>query len=93
MKKPVVVIGVLFLAVVLGAIIYSSMTLSEFRLEVCMEYQGRTSCRTASGKTESDTMRAAINNACGDIASGVTETISCQNTPPKSMIWLKREKP
>jgi hypothetical protein len=92
MKKPVVWIGVLFLALVLGVIVYSSMTLAEFRVEVCMEYQGRTSCRKASGKTETDTLRAAINNACGDIASGVTDTISCQNTQPKSMIWLERSK-
>ena len=92
MKKPVVV-GIVFLAVVLGVIVYSSMTLADYRVQVCIEYQGRSSCKIASGKTEMDTLRTARSKACGEIASGVTDTISCENTPPKSLEWLKRPAP
>ena len=89
MKKPVVA-GICFLLLVLGVILYSSMNMSAFRVEVCMDFQGRTSCRTVSGAAESSTLREAITNACGEIASGVTDTIACQNTPPVKTTWLKR---
>jgi hypothetical protein len=89
MKKPVL-LGVLFLAIVLGVIVYSSMNMSGFRVEVCMEYKGRTSCRTASGAQEDFALRTAISNACGEIASGVTDTIGCQSTPPKSVVWRNK---
>jgi hypothetical protein len=92
MRRPVL-LGIVFLAAVLAMVVYSTMNMAVFRVEVCMQYQAKTSCRTAAGKTEMDTLRAAINNACGDIASGVTDTISCQNSFPKSVTWLKRSPP
>ena len=52
MKKPVL-FGILFLILVLGVIIYSSMTLAAHRVEVCIEFNGRTNCKIASGVTDS----------------------------------------
>lgn len=89
MKKPVV-LGLIFVAIVLGVIIYSSMNLSSYKVEVCMDFQGKESCRTASGTSEEFALRSAIGNACAMIASGVTETISCQGSTPKSIKWLSR---
>jgi hypothetical protein len=91
MRKPVM-IGVLFLLVVMGYVVYSTMSPSPYRVEVCLVFNGSTNCKIASGATEEFAMRAAITNACGEIASGVTDTIACQNTLPKSVTWLVRGK-
>ena len=88
MKKPVL-FGVLFVLVFLAAVLYSTMNLSRHRVEVCIEYNGRTSCRTASGTTQEFAERTARDNACALIASGVTDTIACQNTTPTSVKVMK----
>jgi len=84
MKKPVVV-GILIVAVILGVLIYSSMNLAKYRVEVCITYNGKQSCKTASGSTEAFAQRSATTNACALIASGVTESMQCENTPPTSV--------
>jgi hypothetical protein len=84
LKKPVLV-GILIVAVILGVIIYSSFNLAKFRVEVCMSFHGATNCRTAAGSTEEFARRTAITNACAAIASGVTDSIACENTPPISV--------
>jgi hypothetical protein len=75
MKKPVW-IGILFVIVVLGVIIYSSMNLASYR-------------RTASGSTLEFAQRTAISNACADIASGVTDSIACEQSTPSKLTRLK----
>jgi len=47
-------------------IIYSTMNLSRYRVEVCMQFNGRTSCRTTSGSTEEFALRTAMQNACAE---------------------------
>ncbi len=89
MKKPVLV-GILIVAVILGVIVYSSMNLASYRVEVCMAYNGKTNCRTASGSSEEFALRSATTNACAAIASGVTETIGCEGTKPEKVTWLKK---
>jgi hypothetical protein len=91
MRKPVV-IGIAFLALVLGVIVYTTLGSAGFRVEVCIEFNGRTNCKIASGASEEFALRTAISNACGEIASGVTDTIACQGAVPKSMVWLKKGK-
>jgi len=89
MKKKPVLLGILFVVIVLGVLIYSSMNLAQHRVEVCMNFNGRTSCRTAAGSTQDAALQTAISNACADIASGVTDTIACGNTQPAKETWLK----
>ncbi len=81
MKKPVLV-GILIVAVILGVIIYSSFNLAKYRVEVCMSFHGATNCRTAAGAPDEFARRTATTNACAPIASGVTDSIACENTPP-----------
>jgi hypothetical protein len=88
MKKPVLA-GVIFVLIVLGVIIYSSMNLAKHRVEVCINFNGRTNCKTASAATEEFAMQAAVTNACGDIAFGVTDTVNCEHTPPVKVTRLK----
>lgn len=90
MKKPVL-LGILFAAAVLGVLIYSSLNLSSYKVEVCMDFQGRHACRTASAASREFALRTATSNACALIASGVTETIGCEQTRPTSIRWIRGE--
>lgn len=69
-------------------LISSTMGQSKFRVEVCMEFQGRSSCRVAAGPNEEQALRTATENACALIASGMTDSMACDRTPPKSIRWL-----
>jgi len=87
--KKAALIGIVFLLIVVGALYYSTLSLAQHRVEVCMEFNGQTSCRTASGATEEFALRTATNNACGTIASGVTDSIACDQSTPKKVTWMK----
>jgi len=89
MKKPVVWIAILFAVVVLAAIASSTFGAQPYRCRVCIFFDGRNDCRTASAKTRDGAVRAAAETACAQIASGVSETSRCFNTPPSSVEWLK----
>jgi hypothetical protein len=88
MKKPALV-GIIFALIVLFFVVYSSMNLSGHKVEVCITFNGRSDCRTAAGATEEYARRTAITNACGDLASGVTESLACENTQPTSVRVIK----
>ncbi len=88
MKKPVI-IGILFFLAIVAVIVYSTMNLSRYRVEVCMQFNGRTSCRTTSGSTEDFALRTAMQNACAEIASGVTDSIACEHSQPLRVTWKK----
>jgi hypothetical protein len=88
MKKPVL-LGILFLAVVAGVLVYSTLSLNQARVEVCMEFRGAQSCRTASGANRDFALKTAKANACALIASGVTDTLACEHNEPVSVRWLK----
>lgn len=88
MKKPVL-FGIIFVLIVIGVIAYSSLNLAQHKVEVCMTFNGHMSCRTAAGSTEEFARRTATTNACADIASGVTDSIACENTPPTKVAVLK----
>jgi hypothetical protein len=80
----VVIFGLAFLAIMYT----STRNLSTHRVEVCIEFNGRESCRTASGATREAAQRTATDNACALISSGMSESIACTNTPPKKITWL-----
>ncbi len=88
MKKPVVA-GVVFVVIVLAVLIYTSFGNQRFRCEVCMAYDGKTSCRIASAATKESALRSASDNACAQIASGVTATMVCSGSAPVSVRWLQ----
>jgi hypothetical protein len=86
-KKPVLV-GVVIVAVILGVLVYSSMNLAKYRVEVCMEFHGQAACKTAAGASKEFAQRTATTNACAALgASGVTDSIACENTAPAKVTW------
>jgi len=88
MKKPVL-FGIIFVLSVLGVIIYSTLNLAKYRVEVCMTFNGQSQCRTASADTEEHALHTATTNACATIASGVTDSMACEHATPQSIRWLK----
>ena len=89
MSKPVIV-GIVFIAVVLAVLLFSTMNLAKFRVEVCVTFNGRSDCRIASADTEEHALRTATSNACGLLASGVTDSLACEHSVPTSVRWLKK---
>ena len=86
MKKSAL-LGILFVLAFVGFVVYSTLSGGRVRCQVCITYQGRQACRTASARTREEAQRTATDNACAQIASGVTESNQCQNTPPDSVRW------
>jgi hypothetical protein len=83
-----VVLAIAFVAAVLIVLVYTTMGNARYRCEVCMSFQNRTACRAAAAATEAQALRTATENACSQIASGVTDSIACENTPPQNVKWL-----
>ena len=75
----------LLLAVLLfmGYVVYGSMARVEAQCEICLEFNGETVCRRGAGATSEEARMAAQESACGGIASGMSESIRCRNTPPQ----------
>jgi hypothetical protein len=82
--------GVIVLLVVLGffaLLAYMTLGMRKHRVEVCVTFQGRTNCATASGETRESAMRAAMDNACATISGGVTDSIACTKSTPDRVTW------
>ena len=76
------IIGVLLAVATLVLIVYSAVTSYSVLCEVCVTFNGRTSCREAYGNTREEAIRTATDNACALISGGMTDGIRCSNTPP-----------
>jgi hypothetical protein len=79
-----ILVGVGFVGLI-GFIIYSATGLAQVSCEVCVEFHGRTSCQPAAGTTQEEAVKTAEGIACTELASGRTENIACERTPPKSV--------
>jgi hypothetical protein len=84
-----VTIGIVFVAVVLAFLVYSSMHIANYRVEVCVVFHGGNQCRTASADTQDHALRSAQSNACALLVSGVTDTMQCERAAPVSVKWLQ----
>ena len=88
-RKAKLVIAAAFLVFV-AFVVYSSLGLGKVTVEVCMEFRGRANCGTASAPTEEEAARAATDVACALISSGMTDSLACSRTPPRSLRRLSR---
>jgi hypothetical protein len=87
--KRSVWLGILFVALVVGFVVYSTMNTGRDRIrcEVCITFRGSQACQTASARTRELAQRAATETACAQISSGITDSNQCHNTPPDSVRW------
>ncbi len=87
MSAPSKLLVLLGVALFVGYLLYSSLSLRKFSCEVCVEFRGQTVCRTAAGATQEEAQRTAVELACAVLSSGRTESMRCNETPPKSVRW------
>ena len=74
-------------AVIVGFIallLYNTLSAQKVECQVCVEFQGRRNCATASHASENEAIQSAQTTACGILANGMTESIACGRTPPVS---------
>jgi hypothetical protein len=74
-------LGVAFLA----ALVFVTRSQSAVECELCVDFGGRTACRTASAEDRDAAQRAAASAACAVLSSGVTQGLECDRTPPRSV--------
>jgi hypothetical protein len=86
-----VLIGIGFVVLVLVFLVYSSMHIAQYRVEVCVAFHGGNQCRTASADTQEHALRSAQSNACALLVSGVTDTMQCEHLEPVSVKWLQKK--
>jgi hypothetical protein len=82
-KSTKILIAAGFVAL-LVFIMYSTMGLAKVNCEVCVEFHGKTVCRSAAGTTQDEAIKSAVDVACSDLAAGRTENIACEATRPKT---------
>jgi hypothetical protein len=78
-------IGLLVAAGVVGALLLATRQEASVECTVCMEYGGRSACRTTAGASHEATLRGAVTSACSVLSQGVTGGIACDRTPPVSV--------
>ena len=88
MKKPVLV-GILIVAAIALLLVVSMRDVASNRVEVCMEWKGRTNCKTTRASSQQDAIRSATTNACAEMVSGVTDTMACERSEPASVKVLQ----
>ena len=84
------VVGGIFGLLLLGTIVYFSLSFQGHTCEVCMDFQGRTQCRTAEGADQRTAMQTAIDNACAYLIHSKTEGFLCNQTPPARVTCRER---
>ena len=76
------VIGGVFGLTLLGAIVYFSMGFAQYTCEVCVTFNGRTQCRTASGADQKTAKQTAQDNACAFLIASKTDGFLCNQIHP-----------
>ena len=71
--------------ILMGWMVYNSMARVKHECEVCIEFNGGRRCARGAGATQEEAKQGAQTAACGVLASGMDETIRCQNTPPATL--------
>ena len=69
----------------LAALVWATQQEAAIECTVCMDYEGGSACRTASGSTHEATLRGAVTSACSVLSKGVTRGLACDRTPPRSV--------
>ena len=69
-----------------GGLFYATLAETGVECEVCVEFGGRSACRTGTASDRDSAIRGAVSNACKVLSSGVTQSIACDKTPAKSVM-------
>ena len=69
-----------------GLLVYvmfaTTQSQAAWECSVCIDYAGRSACRTVRGETRDDALAGAVRNSCAVLSSGVTRGLECDRQPP-----------
>jgi hypothetical protein len=72
--------------ILFGALLlYNTLSAQKAECNVCVEFNGRRNCATASHENTKEATSSAQTTACGILASGMNESIACSRTKPVSV--------
>ena len=78
-------VAVIFFVPLVGVVLYMSLSFDQVRCDVCVEYKGKTQCRSAEGIDAETASRTARDNACAFLISSKTDAFLCGQGTPKSI--------
>jgi len=78
-------ITLIALALFAALLLFNTLSAQKATCQVCVEFNGKRNCATASHESEDQARRAAQTTACGPLASGMDQSIACDNTPMASV--------
>lgn len=84
-RKIGLLIGVAFALAFAAVLTFSLFSLRRHRVEVCITFNGQTTCRQASGANRDEAIRTATDAACTVMAGGMTQSMQCGRTEPTSI--------
>lgn len=71
--------------VFIAALLYATFGMRGVDCEVCIEYRGRSDCRTVTAPDREQAIAQAISTVCASISGGVTDSMACGRTPPTTL--------
>lgn len=82
--KPKTLLTIAAILVFAAFLAYTTLSAQKVTCTVCVEFNGRNNCASASHEDQNQAARAAQTTACGPVTSGMNETIACGNRAPVS---------
>jgi hypothetical protein len=73
------------IALLLGGLIYGTLSSVQAECDLCVEFNGLRQCRTGSGADQAAAKSAAQRAACAVMASGMAASIQCQDQIPTNV--------
>jgi hypothetical protein len=78
-------ITIIAIAVFGALLLFNTLSAQKATCEVCVEFNGKRNCATASHESEGEARNAAQTTACGTLASGMDQSIACGRVTPVSV--------
>lgn len=89
MKRGTIVI-LLLVAAFAALLLFNTLSAQKVECDVCVDYNGKHNCATASHNSTDEAKGAAQTTACGPITSGMNESIACGRALPASVTCRTR---
>jgi hypothetical protein len=74
--------GVVFGAILFAALIYTTLDQTGVDCKVCIDFEGRSACESASAPDRVQARMQATTGACTRLSSGVTDSMRCGRASP-----------
>lgn len=82
MRNKRALVGVAIVLAFVGYLLWSTLAAQQSECRVCVAYQGRQNCATASAASKAEATRNAQTTACGTLVAGMNDAIACGNAVP-----------